>query len=95
MSFETLRQTDDLHAENNEEGGECPTGITHCLGRSKSHSTGKEMVINTELLHCWLSLAAIGRRKLIMNTALNHSTAHWHALPDTGPLSCPSQRRKG
>jgi hypothetical protein len=34
--------SDDLHAENDDERGACPTGITHYLGKSKSHSTSRE-----------------------------------------------------
>ncbi len=36
-----------LHAENDDKGSECPSRIDQCLGRSNSRSTGWESVIAT------------------------------------------------
>ena len=35
---------DDLHAENDDEGGACPSDITQCLEGSKPHSARRERV---------------------------------------------------
>ena len=36
---------DDLHTEDDDEGGECPTRVGKRLGRSKSYSTGRQRVV--------------------------------------------------
>ena len=38
-------QVDDLHTEDDDEGGECPTRVGKCLGRFKSHSTSRKRVV--------------------------------------------------
>jgi len=43
----SLGQRDDLHAENDGEGGECPRGIDQCLAKSNSHSIGRESIVAT------------------------------------------------
>ena len=81
---------DDLHAENDDKGGECPTGITHYLGKSKSHSMSRERVINAE--HTIVAIAT-GYEKVEVNS--NHCQEPQHdiacALPDKEPLSHPAQ----
>ena len=47
---------DDLHTEDDDEGGECPTDVGKRLGRSKSHSTSrKRLIASTALLQNLLS----------------------------------------
>ena len=68
-----LGQRDDLHAENDGEGGECPRGIEQCLARSNSHSIGRESIVATMPLQESLSLMAI-TWSLTIISALNPST---------------------
>ena len=76
-----LSQRDDLHAENNDERGECQRCITHCLRRSVSSTALEKGMVR------FLTILAITIGcEVDVNNSLRTGCQYWTSLRDMEPL---------